>query len=139
MTWAFALEALISLMIVMAGVFTLVGSIGLVRLPDLMTRLHAPTKATTLGVGGALIASMLYFSFFRDALSAHELLIALFLFLAAPITAQLIAKVYLHRDANAAANLPPPEHSPGWATFVPPPDDAAPGGPTPAEDPPHSR
>ena len=37
-----------------------VGSLGLIRLPDFYTRLHAPTKATTLGIGSVLIASMIY-------------------------------------------------------------------------------
>ena len=44
------LEALVSLLIVLGGVFAPVGSWGLARLPSLMTRLHGPTKATTLGV-----------------------------------------------------------------------------------------
>jgi multicomponent K+:H+ antiporter subunit G len=38
-------------------VFALVGAIGLLRFPDFYMRLHAPTKATTLGVGGVLLAS----------------------------------------------------------------------------------
>ena len=50
----FVLEVLVSILIVVGGFFALVGSIGLVKLPDLLTRLHGPTKATTLGVGGAL-------------------------------------------------------------------------------------
>jgi multicomponent K+:H+ antiporter subunit G len=44
-------EALVSFFILAGGVFTLLGSIGLARLPDFYCRLHAPTKATTLGVG----------------------------------------------------------------------------------------
>jgi monovalent cation/proton antiporter MnhG/PhaG subunit len=44
---------------VIAAFFLLVGAIGLARLPDFFMRLHAPTKASTLGVGGVLIASML--------------------------------------------------------------------------------
>jgi len=54
------LEAGISFCLIVGGFFTLVGSIGLVRLPDCLMRLHAPTKATTLGVGGVLVASLLY-------------------------------------------------------------------------------
>ena len=56
-------DILIAACLVISGIFGLVGSIGLIKLPDPMMRLHAPTKATTLGVGGALIASMLYFHF----------------------------------------------------------------------------
>ena len=40
------------------GLFTLVGAVGMLRFQDFYMRLHAPTKATTLGVGGVLLASM---------------------------------------------------------------------------------
>jgi multicomponent K+:H+ antiporter subunit G len=108
-------ELLISALLVIAGIFGFVGSYGLMKLPDTMTRLHAPTKATTLGVGGALIASMLYFVFYADFVSFHELMITLFLFITAPITANFIAKSQLHRGENPAS-LPPTGTDAGWAT-----------------------
>jgi multicomponent K+:H+ antiporter subunit G len=111
-------EILIALMLVVAGIFGLVGSVGLVKLPDAMTRLHAPTKATTLGVGGVLVASMLYFLLFEGQFSFHELLITLFLFLTAPITGHFIAKAWLHRNA-APRDLPPTGGPRGWASFEP--------------------
>ena len=51
------IEWLVSASVIIGGVFALVGSIGLARLPDFYTRLHGPTKATTLGVGGTIVAS----------------------------------------------------------------------------------
>ncbi|WP_372675205.1 Na+/H+ antiporter subunit G, partial [Aquicoccus sp.] len=90
-------DILISFFLVVAGIFGLVGSFGLVKLKDTMQRIHAPTKATTLGVGGVLIASMLYFTLVEDSFSFHELLITLFLFITAPITANFISKTYLTR------------------------------------------
>lgn len=48
----FVFELIIALLIVLGAIFAFVGSLGLLKLPDLMTRLHAPTKATTLGLGG---------------------------------------------------------------------------------------
>lgn len=113
-------ELLIAALLVVGGVFGLVGSYGLAKLPGLMTRLHAPTKATTLGVGGVLIASMLHFALFEGHLSFHELLVTLFLFLTAPITAQFIAKAWLHRHARPA-ELPPTGSEGGWATHEEPP------------------
>ena len=101
-------EIVIAALLVIAGLFGLVGSIGLLKLPDQMTRLHAPTKATTLGVGGVLIGSMLYFLLLEDKLSFHELLITLFLFLAAPISAFFIARVHLRNSVNPDA-LPKPK------------------------------
>jgi multicomponent K+:H+ antiporter subunit G len=111
-----AIEIVISVLLVAAGVFGLVGSIGLLKLPDTMTRLHAPTKATTLGVGGVLIASMMYFWLLRDTLSWHELLITMFLLLTAPIIANFIAKAHLHRFKKDET-LPPTGTDRDWATF----------------------
>ena len=122
-----AAELAISLLLVVGGLFILVGSWGLAKLPSVMTRLHGPTKATTLGVGACLIASMIYFPVFGGAYSAHELLIALFLFLTAPVSANLIAKAHIHRqgrgiDANPSDDiidgLPRPPGRSDWATFV---------------------
>ena len=113
----FLLELLISALIVLGGIFALVGSIGLVKLPDLLTRLHAPTKATTLGVGGALVASMLFFFGIEGTLSIHEVLISVFLFLTAPITAHFIAKAHLHEHVELREDLPPTGREHGWSTF----------------------
>jgi multicomponent K+:H+ antiporter subunit G len=136
-----ALEILVSLFIVLGGVFALVGSWGLVRLPSLMTRLHGPTKATTLGVGGVLIASMIQAPASRGDWSGHELLITLFLFLTAPVSANMIAKAHLHRtgatlDPNPAdrveEGLPESGTGRGWATFVGPDPHPGPGSLPPA-------
>ncbi len=111
-------EALVALLLLAGSFFVLVGSFGLVRLPTLMQRLHVPTKATTLGVGGILIASMLFFVFTTGRVSVHELLITLFLFLTAPVSAYMLAKAHLHR-ARAEGELPPTGRPVGWATFDP--------------------
>lgn len=109
-------EIVVSFFLVCAGVFALVGSWGLIKLPDLVTRLHGPTKATTLGVGGALIASMLYFTLMQGNFSFHELMISVFLFLTAPITAHFIAKAHIHTRMRPE-ELPETESGKGWATF----------------------
>lgn len=119
-------EIIVSFLIVLGGAFALIGSWGLVRLPSLMTRLHGPTKATTLGVGSCLVASMVYFPTTGRAWSAHELLITLFLFITAPVSANMIAKAHLHRqrcrlDTDASDgirdDLPETGTCAGWATF----------------------
>lgn len=89
-------ELLLALLIVIGALFTLIGSFGLFKLPDFFMRLHGPTKATTLGVGAILIASALYFTFEKDTLSLHEILITLFLFITAPVSAHLMAKAAIH-------------------------------------------
>lgn len=89
-------EILIAALLVSGGVFGLVGAWGLVRLPDMMTRLHGPTKAATLGVGSVLIASMLHFWLHDGILSWHELLITIFVLITSPITGLFIAKAHMH-------------------------------------------
>lgn len=109
-------EIAISACLVISGIFGLVGSLGLIKLPDPMMRLHAPTKATTLGVGGVLIASMLYFYFVVGTFSFHELMITLFLFITAPITGHFVAKTHLHL-IQKPDDLPPTGSDRPWASY----------------------
>lgn len=111
------IEATVALFMLVGAAFMFIGSFGLARLPDTMRRLHAPTKATTLGIGSLLIASMLYFVVLQDATGIHELLITLFLFMTAPVTANMIAKLHLFRSRDASATLPPAQDGSGWATL----------------------
>jgi len=99
------LDIIISIFLILGAGFALVGSIGLVRLPDFYTRLHGPTKATTLGLGALLIASMIYFSS-RGEVSLHELLVTMFLFMTAPVSAHLLAKAALHLRVRSEVRLP---------------------------------
>jgi len=91
--WA---DGLIAAMLVVSAFSALVGSLALVKLSDFFKRLHGPTKATTLGVGGVLIASSVYFTVRRPGFSVHEFLITVFLFLVAPVSAQLLVKAAMH-------------------------------------------
>lgn len=90
------LETIASIMLLVGASFVLVGSIGLVRLPDIFARLHGPSKATTLGLGGILVASIVHQAA-ADSLSLRELAIALFLFISAPVVGHLVAKAALRR------------------------------------------
>ncbi|WP_396434310.1 Na+/H+ antiporter subunit G [Limnohabitans sp.] len=92
-------------LIVMSAFFLLVGAIGLARLPDFYMRLHAPTKASTLGVGGILLASMLV-SAFQGRAGMAELLITLFVFVTAPVSANLMAQAALHLKLRSQAPVP---------------------------------
>lgn len=94
----FYLEVIISVFLIIGGVFLLVGSVGLARLPDIFMRLHGPTKATTLGIAGVLLSSMIYQSINQSTFSIAELLITLFLLITAPVAANMVAKSALHRE-----------------------------------------
>ncbi|GGH32749.1 multisubunit potassium/proton antiporter, PhaG subunit [Cribrihabitans marinus] len=108
-------EPLIAFFLIVSGIFGFVGSFGLLKLGDPMSRMHAPTKATTLGVGGVLLASILHSVAIEKHLSLHELLITLFLFLTAPITAHFIAKWHIHRH-ETPQSLPRAGDDVIWAT-----------------------
>ncbi len=83
----FFVEAIISLLLLAGGVFVFIGSLGMAHLRDFYMRLHGPTKATTLGIGCMLIASMGYFWSVDGKPDIQELLITLFLFITAPVSA----------------------------------------------------
>jgi len=88
-------EILVSLLLLIGSGFALVGSIGLARMPDFFTRMHAPTKATTLGVGAIVVASLVFHSSSGNGLSLRELAISLFLFITAPLVGHLLGKAAL--------------------------------------------
>ncbi|MDP2004971.1 MAG: Na+/H+ antiporter subunit G [Rubrivivax sp.] len=98
-------------LLVLGGVFTLVGAIGLLRFDDFFMRLHAPTKAATLGVGGVLLASM-GLAWLQGRPGLHEVLIALFVFVTAPVSANLMAQAALHLRVRSRAALPPDQPAP---------------------------
>ena len=93
MSWAFAIA--LTLLLAAGCFFILVGSLGLVKLSEFFKRLHAPTKASTLGVGCVLLASVGYHWFSDTDPQPRELLITAFLFITAPISAHLMAKAAL--------------------------------------------
>lgn len=102
---ALIVQGLAGALILVASFFLLVGAIGLVRFPDVYMRLHAPTKASTLGVGGVLIASMLL-AWTQGRWGAAELLITLFVFVTAPVSANLMAQAALHLRLPSRAPVP---------------------------------
>jgi multicomponent K+:H+ antiporter subunit G len=91
------IEALVAFFLLAGSFFALVGAIGLYRLPDFFMRLHGPTKSTTLGVGGMVMASLIYFGSHSEGISLHELLITLFLLITAPVSAHMLAKAALQQ------------------------------------------
>jgi multicomponent K+:H+ antiporter subunit G len=93
-----AIELLASLLMIAGGGFALIGAIGLLRWRDFYLRLHGPTKASTLGVGGVLLASMVFFGWTGGRPAIHELLITVFVFITAPIAAHLLVRAALARE-----------------------------------------
>ena len=98
-------EWLAAACLLVAAFFSLVGAIGLVRLPDFFMRLHAPTKASTLRLGGVLLASMILTAA-EGRVGFAELLIALFVFVTAPVSANMMAQAALHLCLPSKAPIP---------------------------------
>ena len=89
------LELLVCALLVTGAAFALVGSWGLLKLSDFFKRLHGPTKASTLGVGCVLLASVGYHIIGDSDPQPRELLITAFLFITAPVSAHMMAKAAL--------------------------------------------
>ncbi|MDC8446851.1 MAG: Na+/H+ antiporter subunit G [Nitrospira sp.] len=98
------LDVIVSVLLLVGSVFILVGAIGLIRLPDFFMRLHGPTKSTTLGVGSFLLAAVVHSA--DGGFTLRELLIALFLFMTAPVSAFVLGQVGLRRRVTSRAPLP---------------------------------
>jgi len=86
------LDAIVAALILAGALVATIGSVGLARMPDFYMRLHGPTKASTLGVGATLLGSMLWFSVAQGSVSVQEILITVFLFATAPVSAHMMGR-----------------------------------------------
>jgi len=87
-----------SVLLVLTGLATLIGSIGLMRLPDFFTRMHGPSLTTTVGAGSLLVTSLLVTSALAGRPIIHEVLIALLLSATAPVTSIMLVQAALYRN-----------------------------------------
>ncbi len=101
--WA-ALPA--GVLLIAAGLLAVIGSFGLLRMPDFFTRMHPPAMGTTLGTGCVLVASMLVSSAAVGRPVVHELLITLFVVMTAPVTAMLLARAAVYRRDRRSRTAP---------------------------------
>ncbi len=114
MIWQIIGMYAVGLTLLIGAGFALVGAIGLMKFNDSMTRLHAPTKVGTVGIGSLLLASMIHSYVYAEG-SMHELLIMAFLFVTAPISANFIAKVNIHKRSCDTPPSPPRDDT--WSTL----------------------
>lgn len=99
-------ELLLVGLLLVGSFFILMGGISLVRLSEFFKRLHGPTKASTLGVGCVLAASVGYHLFVGSDPQPRELLITAFLLITAPISAHLMSKAALSLRMDERPQLP---------------------------------
>lgn len=88
----------VALLLVLGGLVTVIGALGLARLQSFYQRIHGPAITITLGAGCILLASMLYFTVAQSRLVIHEVLISLFVLMTAPVVAMLIMRAAVYRD-----------------------------------------
>ncbi|MEX1117950.1 MAG: monovalent cation/H(+) antiporter subunit G [Terrimicrobiaceae bacterium] len=90
-------------LIILGAFLMFLAGLGIVRMPDLFTRMHASSKGASLGVALLLIAAALYF---RDlSVVTKALITTAFIFMTAPVAAHLLGR------AAYARKIPLWEHS----------------------------
>ncbi len=99
------IEILAGLLVLAGSGFTLVAAIGILRYPDLLMRMHASTKAGTLGSILVLAAMALVVA--EGTVTAKTIATVLFLLLTAPIAAHMIGRAYVRTEKT-----PKPEDGP---------------------------
>lgn len=87
----FIVELVVSLFILIGAGFAILGSLGLLRLPDFFARLHAPTKSATLGVGALLCGAILIPLAQGSAPGLAELMLTFLVFITAPVSANMLS------------------------------------------------
>ncbi len=85
-------EIIISIFLLIGAGLSVLGSIGIIRFPDVYGRLHAATKSATLGVISIMIGAFLYFLFIEGILVGKLLLAILFVFMTAPVAGFMISR-----------------------------------------------
>ena len=83
-------ELLSAALMLIGASFLLLAAVGVVRMPDLFTRMQPATKAATLGVTCMLLAAAVYFG--RIGVTTRALAGIAFFFLTAPVTAHLLGR-----------------------------------------------
>jgi multicomponent Na+:H+ antiporter subunit G len=79
-----------SWLMLIGATFMLVAALGVVRMPDLFSRMHSSTKSATLGVGFLMLGAALHFG--DIAVAARALAVVVFLFMTAPVAAHMIGR-----------------------------------------------
>ncbi len=83
-------ELLIVVLMLTGSLFMLISAIGLLRMPDLFTRMHAATKVGTVGIVGIVTATAIHFGEMK--VSAPAILIIVFFLATAPVAAHMIGR-----------------------------------------------
>lgn len=97
-----SVQYLAALLMVTGAVFSLLAAIGVLRLPDLYTRMHAASKAGVVGAGLGLLALALASG--EGSVILRAVLGILFLLLTTPVAAHLLARA-AYRAGHQPASI----------------------------------
>lgn len=103
-----------SAFILLGACLALVGAMGLVRLKSFYERIHAPTLATSWGVGGMVCGSMIIFTAASARPVFHEILIGVFVTITTPITLMMLGRTAFYRDRSELNPGVAPKGSPEY-------------------------
>ena len=78
--------------ILIGSILTVISALGILRLPDVYTRSHAASKASTLGVTFVLLGTFLYFWITKGHFNSRLILAIFFIFMTAPVAGHLISR-----------------------------------------------
>jgi multicomponent K+:H+ antiporter subunit G len=104
-TWV---EIVVAVLLVVAGLLSVVAAVGLVRLRSFFQRMHPPALANTCGTWAVALASALFFSALDGEATLQAWPIAILLSITAPVTTVLLARTALFRARQHREDVPPP-------------------------------
>ena len=99
------IDLLVAILILLGASIMFLGSVGMIRFPDVYSRIHALGVSGTLGIGCILLASFVFFCFVENNGSVKEIIVIVVLFLTSPVAVHLLSQaayrrgVPLHRDS----------------------------------------
>lgn len=84
------IDLLVTFLILLGASIMFLGSVGLVRFPDVYSRIHALGVSGTLGIGCILLASFVFFCFVENKGSVKEIVVIVVLLLTSPVAVHLL-------------------------------------------------
>ncbi len=130
MTVALTLEIITAVFVLLSGLSTLIGAMGILWLPSFFDRQHPPALAYSAGAWCAGFAAVAHFARVDGYSGLKAVFVAILLALAVPVTNMMLARAGLFRQRWSARQEPAPTAStPRSASSPPLPDMLQPGGP----------
>lgn len=94
------MTSVVTILVLFGVFFSIVAGIGILRLPDMYSRLHAASKSSTLGVSLVLLAVFIYFWYFENQFEITLILALVFIYIIAPTGAHMLARSASHSDVE---------------------------------------